>query len=148
MSHATHLYAYLRAAGLDDSLRLHGLVPERPGESDFDGKTPKGKTMDHDQGMSMHEHGTRFVDDAGRCLACCLNVKDAAIAQLSRDLDAALAENARLKAEAIGTYPINARLCDRFVNGQGTRVEMEHEMRRVRASVPLSSPPQAAGGAT
>lgn len=45
MSEATRVFAYLRAAGIDDSLRLHGLVPERPGESDFEGMTPKGKKM-------------------------------------------------------------------------------------------------------
>lgn len=34
------------------------------------------------QSMADHEHGLRFVDDEGRCLACCVKVRDAELTAL------------------------------------------------------------------
>ncbi len=34
------------------------------------------------QSMEQHEHGLRFVDDEGRCLACSVIVRDKRIAKL------------------------------------------------------------------
>ena len=56
------------------------------------------KTGSHNLGQSVedHEHGIRFLDDEGRCLACCYAVHLDEIATLQSELAEARKENAVL----------------------------------------------------
>lgn len=53
---------------------------------------------DRQQGMEQHPHGTRFVDDEGRCLACCREVYTAELDRLRRELAEMTAAKSLVKA--------------------------------------------------
>lgn len=60
-------------------------------------------TMTYGETMAQHEHGLRFVDDGGRCLACALAVSRVALGEAAEALEAA--EAFRQASEAIDNWP-------------------------------------------
>lgn len=98
-------------------------------------------------GMEQHEHGTRYVDDEGRCLACSVKARDTELTTLRERVRGLEAEVSMLRREVSREQSTLTQLRN-FVEERETFLRNQRELDdKERALLSLPTTLEGAGGA-